>query len=107
MRFAYDRSGSVLACIDGAEVLVYAGAEEGPLWGARAAAGLGAVGSTPGEVIAVDGAGRLSRWEALGGAPVGQVELGAAARDLSVARDATCAVLLDGAAQVVAGGRAR
>jgi hypothetical protein len=48
----------------------------------------------------------VQRWEPLGGAPVGQVELGAPARDLAVARDATCAVLLDGAAQVIAGGRA-
>lgn len=106
MRFAYDRSGSVLACIDGDEVLVYAGADERPLWRARAGVGLVAVASTPGEVIAVDAAGRVQRWEALGGAPVGQVELGAPARDLAVARDGTCAVLLDGGAQVIAGGRA-
>ena len=58
MRFAYDRSGSVLACIDGDEVLVYAGSDERPLWRARAGAALVAVASTPGEVIAVDAQGR-------------------------------------------------
>jgi hypothetical protein len=106
MRFAYDRSGSVLACIDGAECLVYSASDEQPLWSARAQAELVAVGSTPGEVVAADGAGRLYRWEALGGAAMATVELGAPARALSVARDGACAVLGDGAAQVIAGGRA-
>jgi hypothetical protein len=104
-RFAYDKSGSVIACVDQAELLAYSGSDEHPMWRHTCEAPLAGVGTTPGEVVSVDVEGRLSRWEALSGSRLHQVELGSTARALSVARDGTCAVLLDQMVAVVSGGR--
>jgi hypothetical protein len=104
-RFAYDRSGSVIATADGTELLVYAGDDERPLWKRTLEAPVDSVGTTVGEVLALAG-GRLLRFEAMGGAPLGAVEVGASAGALAVARDGTAAVLLDDGVLWVAGGRA-
>jgi hypothetical protein len=104
-RFAYDKSGSVIACADDAELLIYAGSDEHPMWRHAAKAPIAGVGTTPGEVVAVDVQGRVMRFEATRGAPLPGVELGAAARGISVAREGTCAVLLENEVAVVQGGR--
>jgi hypothetical protein len=105
-RFAYDKSGSILACVDGAEVLVYRGSDESPLWRASAPSPVVAIGTTPGEVLALDDGGRLSRWAAdIGGALATPLPLGdGAARDLAVARDGTAVALVGDRAEVVTGG---
>jgi hypothetical protein len=109
-RFAYDKSGSILACADGAEVLVYDGSDERPLWRAAAPSRVVAVATTPGEVLALDDGGRLSRFAAENGGALGAaLDLGpGAARDLAVARDGTAVALVGDRADVVAhGARAR
>lgn len=109
-RFAYDKSGSILACADGAEVLVYDGSDEHPLWRASAPSAVVAIATTPGEVLALDDGGRLSRWAAESGGAMGApLALGpGAARDLAVARDGTAVALVGDRADVVAhGARAR
>jgi len=103
--FAYDRSGSVIVSTDGAEVLVYAGEDERPLWHRRLDAVVASVATTPGEVLALAG-GKLHRFEAMGGAPLGAVDVGGTASALAVARDGSAAVLLADGVQWVAGGRA-
>lgn len=103
--FAFDKSGSVIVCADGAELLVYAGGDERPLWRKTAGAPLVAVGTAPGEVLSLDEAGRLERWEALRGAHLDGLEVGGRPHGLGVARDGTAVVALDGAVVVCERGR--
>jgi hypothetical protein len=104
-RFAYDKSGSVIACADGRELLAYAGTDEHPMWKRTLGAAIVGLGTTPGEVIALDEEGRLERFEASSGTPLPGLALGAHALGLSVAREGTCAALLDGEVALVSSGR--
>jgi WD40 repeat protein len=104
-RFAYDRSGSLLVCVDQAELLAYSGVDEHPTFRHTCEAPLVAVGTTVGEVVAVDERGKLWRWETSSGARLGGLSLEGAPRGLSVARDGTTAVLFDDGVAIVSGGR--
>ncbi len=104
-RFAYDRSGSIIVCVDQAELLAYSGSDEHPMWRQTCEAPLAAVGTTVGEVVAVDTAGRMHRFEANSGSKLDGVGLGGPARALAVARDGTCAALLEDRIVMVAGGK--
>jgi hypothetical protein len=104
-RFAYDRSGSVIVCADERELLAYSGADEHPMWRHPCDSPVVAVGTTVGEVVSLEAAGRLRRFEASSGAKLDGVELGAPARGLAVARDGTCAALLQDEVATVAGGK--
>jgi len=104
-RFAYDRSGSLLVCVDQAELLAYSGVDEHPTFRHVCEAPLVAVGTTVGEVVAVDERGKLWRWEASGGARLDGLSLDGAPRGLAVARDGTTAVLFGDAVAILSGGR--
>jgi hypothetical protein len=99
--FAYHRSGSLIVVGDDAEVLVYAGEDERPLWKAPCSAGVAAVGATATEVVAVDREGLLSRWDAASGQPVGDTTLGAAPRAFALAEGGLCAVALPSSVALV------
>ncbi|HEY7956514.1 MAG TPA: hypothetical protein VII38_14520 [Polyangia bacterium] len=102
---AYDPSGSVIAILDGAELFCYRGEDEQPLWRRTAGAPLSAVATRVGEVVTLDESGKLERFEALGGSPLGTLALEAAPRGLAVARDGAIAVLLDDEVALATGGQ--
>lgn len=92
--FAYDSTGTVLAMVDGAEILAHSGADESPLWMQACDDRVVGVGATKSEIVTLDAQGRLVWWEAREGKRLATTELGDPAAALAVARDGTCAVAL-------------
>lgn len=90
--FAYGHDGASLVSSDGAELLVYDGPDEGPLWHRTAPATIVGVGITREAVVAVDEKGHLLACARRTGEVIREIETEIAPRGLCASRAGVVAV---------------
>ncbi len=95
-------SPGAVVCVDGKELLVYAAADESPLWKKSLAAPIAAVAFAGDDVLALDARGTLLRLAADSGAELARETFVGEPRALA-ARGDTLAVALEDAVRVAAG----
>ncbi len=99
--YAYQEDGSVVVMADGPDLLVYSGANDGPLWSKFCEGIHVAVGATAEHVIALDTDGRLTWYRILDGEQQDQVRLGVYVREIQVSSSGLVAGLANNAVVLV------
>lgn len=92
---AIDSGDQVVALLQGPNLLVYSQKTEDPLWMTTGPANWVGVGCTSKFVVALDGQGRLQRWQASTGEKHSELSLDRSVMGLSVGPHGDCAILGD------------
>jgi hypothetical protein len=92
-QFEYPSSGKLFICVDGPEVLVYSGNDDGPLWKAFCEERVVGVGVTREEVYLLDDTGRLIKKRLINGELLDEDSLDFRPTGLLISEDETMAVV--------------
>lgn len=92
-QYTYPSSGKVFVCVDGPEILVYSGNDDGPLWKYFCEELVVGVGVTSEEVYALESVGRLVKLRLVNGEFLDYDDLGMQPTGMMISDDEVIAVI--------------